>query len=457
MRPRTFATIALALAGLVLLALLIAWAMRFRIATGLVDRKLAAAHVPASYRLTRIGPFHERMENVRIGDPKAPDLVARRIDVALGYSWSGPTVRAIAVDGVRLRAKLDQKGLSLGSIDRLLPQSSSGATKLPDLQVALRDVALLLTTPNGAIRAALTGAGNPQRAFRGTARVEAAALRLASCALSGTVADLKIAAIDGKPEAAGSARIASSACPGTMLGAGSADLTLSSDNIFEKLALHAKLAGFGGRAGPARFASVMGPVNATGVIGDLEVGAKLQVRSLSIPDAARRVAQSGTTLAGTPIEPTGRRAAVALAALLTQSDAQADLTAAIHGTGADIHVTRLEMAGRDGAHLTATERGGTVWTAQGWQADADVAVGGGALPNLTVQLRQPAPGAPLSGVAQLAAYRAGDAQLAALPLRFAWDGRRATFDTIVRIDGPISGGFGAHPFSLIAVRSRPAM
>ena len=115
-------------AGLLLLALLLAWSLRFRIATGIVERRLAAAHVPASYRLTRIGPFRERMEDVRIGRAVAPDLIARRIDVEIGYGWGGPLVRAVRVDGVRLRARLDRNGLSLGSIDRLMPRSIGRGT-----------------------------------------------------------------------------------------------------------------------------------------------------------------------------------------------------------------------------------------------------------------------------------------------------------------------------------------
>jgi len=131
MRRRPVAAAILVIAGLLLLALMAAWILRFRIATGMVERRLAAAHVPASYRLTKIGPLRERMENVRIGDPAAPDLIARRIDVELGYGWSGPTVRAVRVDGVRLRARLDREGLSLGAIDRLMPDRPVGKANCP--------------------------------------------------------------------------------------------------------------------------------------------------------------------------------------------------------------------------------------------------------------------------------------------------------------------------------------
>ena len=127
-----------AVLGVLALALLLVWALRLRIAGLLVDRTLAAAQVPASYRITKVGPLLERMEDVRIGDPAHPDLVAKRIDVTIGYGWTGPVVRGVAVDGVRLAVRLDGDGLHLGAIDRLLPKSG-GKTELPDLAVDLRE------------------------------------------------------------------------------------------------------------------------------------------------------------------------------------------------------------------------------------------------------------------------------------------------------------------------------
>jgi len=441
MKRRPIATAMMVIVGLLVLAALFTWVLRFRIAVGIIDRKLADAHVPAGYRLTKIGPFHERMEDVRIGDPDRPDLAARRIDIEFGYGWSGPAVRAIRVDGVRLRGRLDPNGLSLGAIDRLMPKSTGGQTRLPDLEMNLRNVQLALATPNGTIATTIEGRGNPQRTFRGKARVEAAALRLASCALTDVQATLAIAARDGKPKATGPVWVARSACPGLTLGAGSAQMALSSDKVFEQLKLQATIDGFGGRAGPARFAGASGLIDATGRIGNLTATARLTIRSLALPAAARRVAQSVAMLASTPIGPTGRRAADAVARMLAQADAVADLTATLHGTQTDFHVRKVDLSNRTGARVSVAERGGITWAAQGWRADADVTTGGGALPAMAIRLRQSAPGVALTGIAEMADYWAGNARLGMTPLRFGWDGRHATFDTVARIDGPLSGGF----------------
>jgi hypothetical protein len=441
MRRRPFAVAAVVLASILCVMLLIGWLVRFRIANAIVQRTLAEAQVPASYQITRIGPFLERMENVRMGDPAAPDLIARRIDVSIGYGLSGPTVSALRVEGVRLRAKIDAHGLSLGTIDRLMPRSQGGKTKLPDLDVALADTQVELATPNGTIRAALTGAGNPTRIFRGKAQVAAAALRLASCRLSQVAADLSIGAQGGKPSAAGPVWIAQTQCPGLTLGAGKAQMMLSASVAFDRVAMQATLAGFGGAAGPARFSGVTGSVAAAGKLGDITGNAHIGLAALALPDASRMITQAGGMLTGTPLGPTGMRAAKAIAGLLSQSNTQLQIDATIHGRGADFHLKRLDMMGLDGARLTVVERRGMLWTAQGWRADADMITGGGGLPDMAVQLRQSAPGALMSGAMRLEPYPAGEALLATSPLRFTWDGKRADFETIVTIDGPFGGGF----------------
>ena len=441
MRRRAFTTAALAVAGLLLLSLLVTWTLRFRIATDIVNRKLADAHVPASYRLTRIGPFRERMENVRIGPADAPDLVARRIDVELGYGWGGPAIGGIRLEGVRVRARLDRSGLSLGAIDRLMPKGRGGQAKLPDLLVSLHDVRVVLATPNGTIEATIEGAGNPQIAFQGRAQVRSPALRLASCDLRGIGANIRIAALNGKPRGNGPLRIAHSVCPATTLGAGSAGMSLSSDELLQTVALRATIEGFGGRAGPTQFAAISGAVAASGRIGDLTASAKLQARSFAVPAIARRVAQSGAAMGGTPIGPTGQRATGALARLLAGSDARADFTANLRDMTVALQVRSLELAAPSGERVRIRERGGISWAADGWRTDGDIATSGGAMPAMAVQVRQAAVGGVLRAIVRLSDYTAGAARLSASPILLGWDGRRVAFDTTVRIDGPLGDGY----------------
>jgi len=441
MRRRPFAVAALVLALILLAAVLVAWLVRFRVATAIVERRLAAARVPASYQITRIGPFLERMENVRIGNPSAPDLIARRIDVHLGYALTGPSVRAISVDGVRLHARIDSNGLSLGALDRLLPKSAGGQAKLPDLGITLHDTQLLLDTPNGRIEAALQGQGNPAHRFRGNAHVAAASLRLASCALDGMTAKVAIAALGGKPEVRGPVQIDAVACPSLKLAAGTVRITAASNETFDRVSVRAALTGFAGQAGPARFAAINGTTDAAGKLGDLQAKAQIRLAHLSLPAAAQTIGNSGKAAVGTPLEPTAKRAAAAFGRLLANADATADLDALIQGEQVAVQIKQAELKGRDGGRLIATAHDGMSWSPAGWRADADIATGGGALPALAIQLRQRAAGAPLDGVVRLAPYRMGQAQLASTPVRFTWDGKLARFNGTVLVDGPISNGF----------------
>lgn len=441
MKRRPVLAAALALAVILVAALLIAWFARFRVATAIVDRKLAAAHVPASYQITRIGPFLERMENVRLGDPAAPDLLARRIDVAIGYGFSGPMVRRITVDGVRLRGRYDEHGLSLGTLDRLLPKSG-GRPTLPDIMLSIRDAELALATPAGTVTASIAGEGNPARSFRGKAGLVALALSAGGCVVRDVAAKLRIGSEDGAPNANGPVRISGLACPAqrVALGPGAARVALSSDATFERMTLDANLAGLGGQIQGTRFASLHGTLSGSRSSNGYGADVRLALNSASAPGVAERLRGYADAATGTPLHAPVRRAMLALSALLDRADTVTDFRIAGGGTGApEVVVRNLALTGADGGRLKIAERGGLRWTEAGFRADADIAVSGGDLPTLTVQLRQAAAGAPFAGLATLQPYRVGDAQLSATPVRFGWDGRRATFDTVLAIDGPIGG------------------
>ncbi|HWI84716.1 MAG TPA: YdbH domain-containing protein [Sphingomonas sp.] len=443
MRRRPFPTAVLWLAIVLLAALLIAWLARFRVATAIVDRRLAAAHVPASYRITRIGPFLERMENVRLGDPRAPDLVARRIDVAIGYDLSGPMVRGITADGIRVRGRYGDHGLSFGALDRLLP-SSGGKSGLPDIELTLRDAELTLASPAGDIRAVIAGEGNPARGFHGKARVAALALSMSGCVARDIAAILKITSEKGRPGATGPVRLSRLECPGRGLavGGGVAEIALLSDESFEHVALDANYAGFGGSAGPIGFAGISGALSGSHSSSGYGAVVRLAVRSLSAPAWAHAVAAQAGMAAATPLGPVVDKAAGALAQLLRRNDATANLSIDLPaGKQPEYRLHRLVLTGRSRSQLVATENGGIAWTGAGLRTDADVITGGGDLPALTARLRQASAGAPLTGMVQLKPYAAGAARLAATPLRFAWDGARASFATDLTIDGPFDGGY----------------
>jgi hypothetical protein len=433
-RPRLFATLLI-----VALLLLLLWALRLRIAGALVDRRMEVAHVSASYRIAKIGPFLERMEDVRIGDPAHPDLVARRIDVTIGYGLTGPAVRGVAVDGVQLSASIDGDGLHLGALDRLLP-TSGGKTELPDLAVDLRDVAIALATPNGAIRLTLAGKGNPARRFDGSAVAEADMLRLASCSLSRVDARLAVVAEGGAPRVEGPVRIMGTGCPGVALGQGALRIAATSSKAFDRVSVKAQPAGFPGSAGPARFAGVDGVIEAAGALGHLKGRGALDFVHLGLPDQAAAIGAIAIP-AGLPVTPTATRATQGIARLLRDARARVEFDGAIEGLGASVHVRRAMLSGADGGRLSATGGAGLSWASSGWQVDTDVASGGGDLPSLRLRIRQAGEGASLSGVGRIDPYAAGKARFAAPRVSFAWNKDGARFDLLLGIDGPLGDGF----------------
>ncbi len=81
------------------------------------------------------------------------------------------------------------------------------------------------------------------------------------------------------------------------------------------------------------------------------------------------------------------------------------------------------------------------WPASAMRIDSNIEMGGGRLPNGRVTIRQPSPGAPMSGVADLAPYSAGGQRLAFTPIRFGpGSGGSTALSTIAQLDGPFPGG-----------------
>jgi hypothetical protein len=73
--------------------------------------------------------------------------------------------------------------------------------------------------------------------------------------------------------------------------------------------------------------------------------------------------------------------------------------------------------------------------------DGNIEMGGGGLPNGRVSLRQPAAGAPMSGVADIAPYQANGQRLAFTPIRFGpGPGGSTALGTVAQLDGAFPGG-----------------
>lgn len=201
-----FAGAALGLAGGLL------WLSRTTIADNLVADQLEERGVSAKYQIESIGPRTQRIANVVIGDPAKPDLVARWVELDIGWTWSGPTVSAIRADGVRLFGKWDEGRLTFGEVDRLLPPPSDEPISIPDLAVKLSDARARIDTPWGTVGAHLQGSGRLRGGFVGELALVSAKLIGAGCSTDRISAFGKISVENGSPGFTGPLRAAEIQC-----------------------------------------------------------------------------------------------------------------------------------------------------------------------------------------------------------------------------------------------------
>jgi hypothetical protein len=474
-RPRRGRIVAAAAAVLLLLALVLLWGRREPIARDYVDRALAARGVPGSYRIKRLGVTHQRLENVVLGDPGAPDLTAETVDIELGLRAGMPALKSITARGVRLYGRLVDGRLSLGTVDRLLPAPSGAPFALPDLHVNLDDARMRLATPWGLVGLALSGRGNLSDGFIGTLAAISPALDLGGCRAAAT-AWLHVAITDRRPALDGPIRARRLDC-----GAATAtDINVALDAV-GSAALDRWRGGAVLRIGAARqgeramrdiagrIGFAQGPGGAAGDValtagairaapvdrGRLALDGRWRIDQLTrfegdirLTDAALSPALIRTSLPvaaaaeGTPVGPLWRAAHAALLEAGGGSDLAAGLLVVSGKGGGGARVTRASGRAASGAALSFGSGAITYyWPSGKMRLHGDLAVGGGGLPGGRVRLRQDQAGGRVSGEAIVAPYAAGGARLALAPVRFAPGARGITrFETIVTVDGPLAGG-----------------
>lgn len=470
----------------VLVAALVAlWLFRVRIATDYIDQEFARRGVQASYDVKRIGLGTQVFENLRIGDPRNPDLVARRVEVGILIGFNGPRVGLITARGVRLRGRLVDGEVSFGQLDRLLPERAEPRQpfRLPNQRVDIADAQLLLDTPAGRIAAALEGRGNLAFDFTGRTLIRSDQLALGACTLVGPSARLAIAIEDEQPRLTGPVALQRLGCGDTLDVAqprfqlrarlsesfagwrGVADLEASR----LRAGLH-RLAGIGGRvsfagnaertvgdvrleaaagqvagfgAGRSRFAGryALGPRS-----GAIELDGRVAVAGLQLPQAqVASVAGVFRALSGTPVAAVGEALAQAvIRAGHAGSTAEADLRLLSRSGRGAVRLGNLQLASRSGARIrSGGGRGITYsWPRGGVQLDGAFALGGGGLPEARFVLAQPRPGAPITGRGRVAPMAVGRSRLALGELRFqAGGGGLTRLDTIAEATGPFGAGF----------------
>ena len=471
-RRRRFAQMLLVVCGIVLLLAALAWTQRKPIADNLVRRELEKRGVTARYRVAQIGLGRQRLVDVVLGNPDAPDLIADWIEVDTNVSLNGATVTGARVGRARLRATLRPDGtVSFGQIDRLLPPPSGKPFALPDFDVAVDDGRVRLATPYGVIGAKLAGRGNLANGFTGTLAAVAERLSLNGCGIDRLAANLSLRTAATGPSLSGPVRAQSAACGDVRLVGPVVRAEAQLSPAFDRwrgragvaaeriaaprtqLAALSGTIGFDGRAQAttgmldlASGAFVLPDLAGQGlsIAGRYEVGGvpafdgRIGARGARLSQGlVAQILRSADAAAGTPVAPLASAAAGAAARAAQRFDLSAELAARPLAARVD----RLAFVAASGAR--ATLRDGPVrWVSgKGATLNGTLAMGGGGLPLASIRLVHAGPGSPVTGTATIAPYAAGDARLALAPVRFRTAGDGATrIETRAELSGPFSGG-----------------
>lgn len=465
---RSVKWVSLALAGVGLAAIVGLWVERKPIARDMLDDYLARHHVPASYDIKAMETRRQRLENVRLGDPKNPDLTADWVEIDVGPSLSGLSVKAVRAGGVRVKGRLAKGGLSLGAVDRLLPPPS-GAFRLPDIDLSLEDARMRLDSPWGQMGGRLDGQGNLRAGFEGQMALVAPRLAMDGCAATGVTAFGDVSIVGSRPSFEGPVRFAQARCgaasgeAGTLtldasiaedardwrgrgdlllartaakgLAARGADLRFRFEGDGKKTAADFELA-VNALATPDAMASRVraqgkAVLGARGVIvdGDLRAGRVVPAGLVS-----RTRAQLTGLGAGTPVGPIAERLAASVAALSKGIAGHARFSASLVDGENTLALSDIGAASASGASLSLAGRDVVRIDGGGTRVTGTARFGGGGFPDGTARLDG------TSGVVTLSPYAARNARLGLTPVRLGFGRAGFSLDTVATMDGPLGSG-----------------
>lgn len=153
-------------AGVVLVASIGAvWLLRVPLMNLAIRGYLDFKGIDAEVVGDELGFSRLELKDLRLGKRSAPDLTAERAEVLLDWDGLAPTVRAISLEAPILNARLDEKGVSFGSLDQFIPAQSSEPFTLPQTVVNIEQGKVYVTTPYGVVAGHVETKGRLDRDF----------------------------------------------------------------------------------------------------------------------------------------------------------------------------------------------------------------------------------------------------------------------------------------------------
>ncbi|MFO6447596.1 YdbH domain-containing protein [Erythrobacter sp. NE805] len=476
-RRRSRIALGLGVAGLAMLGA--AWASRERIAQDVIDDYLAARNVPATYRIVRLSPDEQVIENLVIGDPAAPDLTVKRMVIATGFGWAGPEVRRVRVEGARVYASFRSGSFSLGALDPLVFTGSKEPPALPAIDLVLKDARALLDSDFGRVGVTLEGAGRLDDGFAGTLAATAPGIGTEGCRAGRATLYGRLTTDEGAPALDGPLRLGELACAGARLARADIGTRLALAPDFAAAKADLRIEGSGASVAGASAAGLGGTGRADWSQGRLALGHDLALTGIAAPQGrlARLALEGswrgavdgssgqwegalrGTGLApapalgaslaaaersaeGTLLAPLIGKARTSLARALAGGSLAAEATVRHKGAEAALILPSATLATRDGTRVLALSRAGASIGAGGLKGLAGSLLAGGAgLPSLNGRIAQAKSGGGWTLRLAMADYASGANRLAVPRLTVqASPAGTYTFDGLVTASGALPGG-----------------
>lgn len=468
-------------AGMILIALAVAWLGRERIVDRVVTGQLTKYDLPATYEIESISPRRQILRNMVIGDPARPDATIERLEVELAPRWNllAPAI-SLKVVSPRLYGTYRGGKLSFGTLDKVFFAPSAEPFRLPDWKLELVDGRARLDTEFGQVGVKTEGQGALRDGYSGIVAIAAPALSGAGCTIEKMSLFGKLSVTAEQPRLDGPARFDSLACPQHKLAIGQSAVGI--DAIVDRdlkggeadLQLTGGVTGWNGQ----RMASSAGSLRTTlrgkviNAVWDLTgkglVTGQAKAASLAIegrlrgdsrftrfesegsysgkgvttgPQADRMLAELERSSADTPVGPLLKRLRRELARETRSSTLSGSYILRNGGTGAGLVLPDARLLGSSGQSLIALSRvqlafpAGTVPSASG-----HFATGGPGMPKLSGTFDRDGAGGTRARMT-LSEYTADGARLALPDLRLQQDRNGALrFVGLVRMSGPVPGG-----------------
>lgn len=458
------------------------WAERIAISDHIVRQQLEQRGIAAHYTLERVGLHSQRLRNLVVGDPKAPDLTARVLEVKLSWGWAGPTIESIEADGFRLRGRYKDGKLSFGELDKFSDPESKKPFQMPQFNLVMRDARATIDTPWGVMGAAASGAGALRNGFDGQLALAMPRLEGGGCAAEDGRFYGALTIRGEQPRLTGPLRFSGVQCDtqggvalkqpvldidaslsadlgrwdgklglsAPMLQAGGVSartMALSSEFNGSSKATHVSLRGEIASVASPQFTAAQLSMKLAGDIssGKQMLDGKLVFSNASVSQALRRsIGRASDGFVATPLEPLLKQGGQYLSGALAAMDGSAKISFARDGHGQQLAATDIALNTASGAALTSAPQSQILYKAgakgAAWTASGRWSLVGGGLPNGSLALERGADSR-FSGLIEMEPYAAGDASIALAPLGVTGsDHGDMRFQTMVRVSGPLADG-----------------